>query len=266
MGHHLNEQKQFVSDRHPSLEPNKIVLSLQDELAQDLIYEYSTRTKEKDLAEDLQTALEVLGFDDTKRLLQNDKVVEALNSIQAVYQDTIDVQARQIERQKKQLTELTVPKDQPVFKAGDALKIDRLDSKFAQETPPEFIVDHLGRMTLNVVGSTPPVITISGDDSTKTIEDLKVQVDNKPATIKKVSSTKFEITVHQPTVLIVDYMLSAVANVPIDPRDLKEEPYVMSDAEKWANDKFLATARGTAPHRAKDIVDAVDKDFSDLDE
>jgi len=54
MGHHINKQGQFQSDKYPELAPDKIVLSFKDEEARPVLYLFAEITKDKELAEDIR--------------------------------------------------------------------------------------------------------------------------------------------------------------------------------------------------------------------
>jgi hypothetical protein len=58
MGHHLTDDGDFQSDKHPELPENVFALHFDDQKARDLIREYAHRTDEDDLREDLLSALE----------------------------------------------------------------------------------------------------------------------------------------------------------------------------------------------------------------
>lgn len=59
MGHHINEQGQFQSDRHPDLPPNKIILSFRDPAAREALTLYANLTPDLELAKDILEALTV---------------------------------------------------------------------------------------------------------------------------------------------------------------------------------------------------------------
>lgn len=58
MGHHLTDDGNFQSDKHPELPENVFALHMDDEKARDLVYQYAHRTDEDELREDLLAALE----------------------------------------------------------------------------------------------------------------------------------------------------------------------------------------------------------------
>lgn len=62
MGHHINEKKQFQSDKYPELKPDKIVLSFKDRHARYALLVYAHQVKgaggDVELAEDILTRLE----------------------------------------------------------------------------------------------------------------------------------------------------------------------------------------------------------------
>jgi len=57
MAHHLDDDGNFQSDKHPDLSPNVFALHLDDPLARDLIREYARRTQDSELGNDLLAAL-----------------------------------------------------------------------------------------------------------------------------------------------------------------------------------------------------------------
>ena len=61
MGHHINADGQFQSDKYPDLPPDKIVLSFKDPAARDALRTYVATVKifggDEELAEDITTRL-----------------------------------------------------------------------------------------------------------------------------------------------------------------------------------------------------------------
>ena len=64
MGHHINKEGQFQSDKYPDLPPDKIILSFKDTNAKLALAFYVNSVLkyggDKELAEDIQTRLETL--------------------------------------------------------------------------------------------------------------------------------------------------------------------------------------------------------------
>ncbi len=57
MGHHINENGFFQSDKYPELPENKIILDFKDGAAQEALLLYAMLTKDKELAEDIKIAV-----------------------------------------------------------------------------------------------------------------------------------------------------------------------------------------------------------------
>lgn len=57
MGHHLNENGFFQSDKHPELKEHKIMLDFRDEYAQKALKKYALLTHDTELSEDIQHAI-----------------------------------------------------------------------------------------------------------------------------------------------------------------------------------------------------------------
>lgn len=78
MAAHLNRDGKFQSDKYPSCPPGKVPLSVEDETAQDLLWEYAQRRREVDeeFAEDLEAALRAAGYVPETSLLLH-RVAEA---------------------------------------------------------------------------------------------------------------------------------------------------------------------------------------------
>jgi len=55
MGHHINSDGQFQSDKYPELPPDKMVLSFKDKHARYCLLMYAKYTSDKELAEDIRT-------------------------------------------------------------------------------------------------------------------------------------------------------------------------------------------------------------------
>lgn len=64
MGAHLNEDRQFQSDKYPTTPPGLVPLSVRDPTAQDLLMEYAQRRRSVDaeFSDDLETALREAGY------------------------------------------------------------------------------------------------------------------------------------------------------------------------------------------------------------
>lgn len=61
---HLNANGQFQSDKYPTCPADKVPLSVNDETAQDLLWEYANRRRsvDEEFADDLQARLWVVGY------------------------------------------------------------------------------------------------------------------------------------------------------------------------------------------------------------
>lgn len=57
MGHHINKEGNFQSDKYPELPENKIILSFKDKEAQVALKLYAETTQDKELGEDILLAL-----------------------------------------------------------------------------------------------------------------------------------------------------------------------------------------------------------------
>ena len=53
MGHHINSEGQFQSDKYPDLPPDKIILSFKDPVAREALKLYAKNAQDKELAEDI---------------------------------------------------------------------------------------------------------------------------------------------------------------------------------------------------------------------
>lgn len=58
MGHHINKNGFFQSDKHPELPEHKIILDFRDEIAQAALHVYAQLTQDNELAEDILIATE----------------------------------------------------------------------------------------------------------------------------------------------------------------------------------------------------------------
>ena len=58
MGHHINSDGQFQSDKHPDLPPNKIALDFRDAFARGPLLFYAQVTPDRELGLDIIMALE----------------------------------------------------------------------------------------------------------------------------------------------------------------------------------------------------------------
>ena len=53
MGHHINKDGDFQSDKHPELPPNKIALDFRDAFARPVLLQYANNTLDKELSSDI---------------------------------------------------------------------------------------------------------------------------------------------------------------------------------------------------------------------
>ncbi len=53
MGHHIDSEGRFQSDKHPDLAPDKIVLSFKDPVARRALGMYALNTEDEELADDI---------------------------------------------------------------------------------------------------------------------------------------------------------------------------------------------------------------------
>lgn len=60
MGHHINNEGQFQSDKYPDLPPDKIILSFKDPHAKEALRRYAELTDDKVLAEDILIRLKTI--------------------------------------------------------------------------------------------------------------------------------------------------------------------------------------------------------------
>jgi hypothetical protein len=70
MSSHINKDGLFQSDKYPTCPPGKVPLSVKDETAQDLLWEYAQRRRSVDaeFSEDLEQVLRAAGFDPVRPL------------------------------------------------------------------------------------------------------------------------------------------------------------------------------------------------------
>ena len=67
MGHHINKEGQFQSDKYPDLKPDKIVLSFHDKVAREALRVYCLLTEDTELKYDIRQRLLSLGMDVVKQ-------------------------------------------------------------------------------------------------------------------------------------------------------------------------------------------------------
>ena len=60
MGHHIDAEGRFQSDKYPDLAPDKIVLSFKDRMARSALEYYSNFCDDRELADDIQQRLRTL--------------------------------------------------------------------------------------------------------------------------------------------------------------------------------------------------------------
>lgn len=53
MGHHINKNGNFQSEKYPDLLENKIILSFKDFLAREVLKTYAKKTEDKELGKDI---------------------------------------------------------------------------------------------------------------------------------------------------------------------------------------------------------------------
>lgn len=63
MGHHINSEGHFQSDKYPDLPPDKIVLSFKDEDAQPALSLFCRLTKDRELGDDILARLDTMEAD-----------------------------------------------------------------------------------------------------------------------------------------------------------------------------------------------------------
>lgn len=64
MGHHIDSEGRFQSDKYPDLPPDKIVLSFKDLAARRALLDYCNRTKDRELADDINFRLKAFDKED----------------------------------------------------------------------------------------------------------------------------------------------------------------------------------------------------------
>ena len=57
MGHHIDSEGRFQSDKYPELPPDKIVLSFKDPIAQECLAIYAAHTADLGLGQDIKDRL-----------------------------------------------------------------------------------------------------------------------------------------------------------------------------------------------------------------
>ncbi len=65
MGHHVDDEGRFQSDRHPDLEPDKIVLSFRDPEARLALRVFAEQTSDRELARDIDARLTAILLEET---------------------------------------------------------------------------------------------------------------------------------------------------------------------------------------------------------
>lgn len=63
MGHHLNKNGYFQSDKHPELKEHQIILNFKDEYAQHALLLYASITPDKELSDDIKAAVGAVVID-----------------------------------------------------------------------------------------------------------------------------------------------------------------------------------------------------------
>jgi hypothetical protein len=78
VGNHINEDGLFQSDKYPTCPPGKVPLSVEDPLAQDLLWEYAHRRRREDaeFSMDLAHALTEAGFKPAPQELSSQQWLE----------------------------------------------------------------------------------------------------------------------------------------------------------------------------------------------
>ena len=67
MGHHIDDQGRFQSDRHPDLAPDKIVLSFRDPAAKAALRQFCHLTEDPGLARDIVFRLQTLEREEAEK-------------------------------------------------------------------------------------------------------------------------------------------------------------------------------------------------------
>ena len=57
MGHHINKNGFFQSDKHPELKEHQIILNFKDVYAQGVLRDYALTCQDEELSHDIQMAL-----------------------------------------------------------------------------------------------------------------------------------------------------------------------------------------------------------------
>lgn len=72
MGSHINAEGKFQSDKYPTTPAGKVPLSVEDPLAQGLLWEYAQlrRHIDAEFSDDLETALKTAGFVPPQPMIQ----------------------------------------------------------------------------------------------------------------------------------------------------------------------------------------------------
>lgn len=60
MGHHIDSEGRFQSDKYPDLAPDKIILSLKDPYAFNALKEYANHCNDRELANDIMKRLQTI--------------------------------------------------------------------------------------------------------------------------------------------------------------------------------------------------------------
>ncbi len=78
MGHHLDSEGRFQSDKYPELSPDKIILSFHDQLARQSLRYYAKYTDDKELADDILCRVGELDAMDCPKLAKQTNHATAL--------------------------------------------------------------------------------------------------------------------------------------------------------------------------------------------
>ena len=60
MGHHIDSEGRFQSDKHPELPPDRIILSFADPEARDALKWFGMTTKDRELGDDVLERVETI--------------------------------------------------------------------------------------------------------------------------------------------------------------------------------------------------------------
>ena len=118
MGSHLIDGK-FQSDKYPTCPPGKVPLSVEDPMAQDLLWEYAQRRRSVDaeFSEDLETALAIAGCDACKFVSKSPtpptQVAELPSTQIAALRAQLRVANEQAEKALHELAELKEELNEP---------------------------------------------------------------------------------------------------------------------------------------------------------